>query len=141
MRTALLCALLVLIAPLSHAQISLPVTFEEGINYELTDFGGTMSQLVADPEDAENTVVASNRTAAAECFAGTTVAENSGFTPPIPFSEGNLTMSVRVWSPEAGVRVLFKVEEVGVPEINAETFTFTTVAMAWETLVFDFGNP
>ena len=50
-------------------------------------------------------------------------------------------MNVRVWSPEAGIRVLFKVEQVGAPEINAETFTFTTVAGAWETLTFDFANP
>jgi hypothetical protein len=85
--------------------------FEDEIDYELTDFGGT------------------------------TVAEDSGFTPPIPFAPGETEMNVRVWSPEAGVRVLFKVEEVGVPEINVETFSFTTVAMQWETIVFDLGNP
>jgi hypothetical protein len=62
MRNAILCALFVLMAPLSHAQISLPVTFEEAIDYELVDFGGNESQLVADPEDAENTVFARART-------------------------------------------------------------------------------
>ena len=50
-------------------------------------------------------------------------------------------MSVRVWSPEVGVRILFKVEQVGNPGINVETFSFTTVAEAWETIVFDFANP
>lgn len=128
-------------APPPKAEIALPVSFEEGVDYELNDFGGNESRLVADPEDATNTVVESVRTAGAECFAGTTVADKSGFAQPIPFAPGATTMSVRVWSPEAGVRVLFKVEEVGVPTVNVETFTFTTVAEQWETLVFDFGDP
>jgi hypothetical protein len=118
--------------------ISLPITFEEEIDYELTDFGGNASELVADPEDPSNTVVRSIRTAGAECFAGTTVAETSGFTEPIPFEPGATTMSVRVWSPEAGTRVRFKVEKVGDPTVSVEADVFTTQAMAWETLVFDF---
>jgi hypothetical protein len=121
--------------------VSLPITFEDAINYELTDFGGNASSIVADPTDATNTVVQSVRTAAAQCFAGTTVADATGFTAPIPFAPGATTMSVRVWSPAAGIPVLFKVEEVGVPTINVETLGVTTVAGAWETIVFDFGNP
>ena len=125
-------------------QVSLPVTFEdENVDYELTDFGGAVSMLVADPTDATNTVVETLRPAQppAECFAGTTVADATGFVDPIPFAPDETTMSVRIWSPEAGVRVLFKVEQVGNPGINVETFSFTTVAEEWETVVFDFANP
>ncbi len=121
--------------------VSLPVTFEDEIDYELTDFGGNASSLVDDPTDATNTVVQTIRTAGAACFAGTTVAEITGFTERIPFTADETEMSVRVWSPEAGIRVLFKVEEVGNPGLNVETLGVTTVAGAWETIVFDFGNP
>jgi hypothetical protein len=133
--------LLALVAPLAHAQITLPVTFEEEVDYELTDFGGAASELAADPTDPENTVARTVKPAGAECWAGTTVAARSGFSERIPFAPGATTMSVRVWSPEAGTRVLFKVEEVGVPTVNVETYATTTVGGAWETLVFDFGDP
>ena len=123
-------------------EITLPITFEdEDIDYELTDFGGNASVLVADPTDASNTVVQSTRTAGAECFAGTTVGEVTGFDERVPFAPGQTEMSVRVWSPEAGIRVLFKVEEVGNPGLNVETLAVTTTAGAWETMVFDFGDP
>ncbi|MDX1420762.1 MAG: hypothetical protein R3181_12400, partial [Rubricoccaceae bacterium] len=138
LQALLLCALLVLMAPLSQAQISLPITFEDPIDYELTDFGGNASSLVPDPEDPANTVVESVRTAAAECFAGTTVAEVSGFTEPLPFEPGMVRMNVRVWSPLAGVPVRFKVEEVGDPTVSVEAEVLTTVAGAWDTLVYDF---
>jgi|GEM_PF-3305082 len=142
MRPLLLGCLLLLAAPFAAAQIALPVTFEDsGLDYELTDFGGAASTLVADPTGATNTVVRTIRPASAECFAGTTVAEFSGFTAAIPFAPGATTMSVRVWSPAAGIRVLFKVEQVGNPGLFVETLRLTTVAGAWETLVFDFGNP
>jgi len=141
-RLLLVALAAVALASAPRAQsIALPVTFEDPINYELTDFGGNASSLVTDPTDAANTVVQSVRTAGAACFAGTTVAEVTGFTERIPFTPGATTMSVRVWSPAAGIRVLFKVEEVGNPGLNVETFSFTTVAGAWETIVFDFGNP
>ena len=141
LRVASCLALLALTAPASLAQVSLPVTFEADIDYELTDFGGAVSSFVADPTDPDNTVVQTDRPASAECFAGTTVADVSGLTERIPFTPDATTMSVRVWSPEAGIRVLFKVEEVGNPGLNVETFSFTAAAGAWETIVFDLGDP
>ncbi|OZC01788.1 T9SS type A sorting domain-containing protein [Rubricoccus marinus] len=122
--------------------VSLPIRFESGDAdyYELQDFGGNASTLVPDPEDASNTVVQSVRTATAACFAGTTVADRTGFTAPIPFASGATTMNVRVWSPEAGIPVLVKVEKAGTPEISVETVATTSVAGAWDVLVFDFAN-
>ncbi len=78
------------------------------------------------------------RTAGAECFAGTTVANTTGFTAPIPFAPGQTTMSVRVWSPLAGVPVRFKVEKFNDSGISVEAEVMTTVAESWETLVYDF---
>ncbi|MEM1043730.1 MAG: T9SS type A sorting domain-containing protein [Bacteroidota bacterium] len=137
-----LCALaaFALMAPVAQGQINLPVTFEDAIDYELVDFGGNASSLVADPNDASNTVVQSIRTMGAECFAGTTVADVSGFTSPIPFAPGETSLNVRVLSPAAGVQVKLKVEKFDDPTISVEADLFTTVAGDWETLVYDFTN-
>ncbi len=128
------------------AQMDLPVTFEEeGVDYGLVDFEGTASQLVADPEDATNTVVETTKNAGAATFAGTTLtsAEEGapqGFATPIPFSVGATTMSVRVWSPSVGTPVMLKVEKDDDPTVSVETLTDTRVAGAWDTLVFDFSQ-
>ena len=49
-------------------------------------------------------------------------------------------MSVRVWSPDAGIQVRLKVEDAADPTKSVETEATTTVANAWETLTFDFAN-
>ncbi|MBC6995410.1 T9SS type A sorting domain-containing protein [Neolewinella lacunae] len=140
--TLLLCLVLSTVLASVEAQgLNLPVTFEDtGLDYALTDFGGNASQIVADPTDATNRVVQSTKTVAAQLWAGTTVGGEVGFTAPIPFAAGATTMSVRVWSPTAGTPIRLKVEKAFDPTISVETETLTTVAMAWETLVFDFSN-
>lgn len=121
--------------------LTLPVTFDDGtIDYGLTDFAGTSSQIVADPTDGTNNVVETVRTTSAETFAGTTLGGTVGFENPLPFTSTETTMSVRVWSPVAGVPVRLKVEDSGDNTISVETETVTTVASDWETLVFDFSN-
>ena len=49
-------------------------------------------------------------------------------------------MSVRVWSPDAGIQVRLKAEDAADGTKSVETEATTTVAGAWETLVFDFAN-
>ncbi|MGY6562619.1 MAG: T9SS type A sorting domain-containing protein [Luteibaculaceae bacterium] len=120
--------------------IELPITFEDpDLNYELVDFDGTASVIVADPTDPTNTVVQTTKNTGAP-WAGTSVAANSGFAEPIPFSAGNTVMSLRVWSPTAGIPVRLKVEDVNAPTISVETQVNTTVASQWETLFFDFAT-
>ena len=50
-------------------------------------------------------------------------------------------MTLRVYSPAAGVRVRLKVENAGDNTISCETDAITTSAGAWETLTFNFANP
>jgi hypothetical protein len=122
------------------SEVDLPITFENpDIDYDLTDFDGTASMIVLDPTDANNMVVQTIKTTSAQPWAGTT-ASDIGLTNPIPFEEGSSKMTVRVWSPDAGIQVRLKVEKTGTPEISVETEATTTVAMDWETLEFDFSN-
>jgi hypothetical protein len=129
----------------SVRQMDLPVTFEEGdVDYGLADFAGASSMLVLDPDDEMNIVAQTTKNAGAETFAGTTLTSISGgfegFANPVPLAEGASTMSVRVWSPTSGTPVRLKVENVNDPGISVEAEVVTTVAAAWDTLVFDFSN-
>ncbi|MGB3798344.1 MAG: hypothetical protein WA952_00945, partial [Lewinella sp.] len=131
---------------LGDTPLDLPVTFEdEDVTYGLSDFAGASSQVVEDPTDAENTVAQTTKITGAETYAGTTITLDRGGSPfdpgfasAIPFTADTATVSVRVWSPTAGTPVRLKVEASNDPTISVETETNTTVAMAWDTLVFDF---
>jgi hypothetical protein len=114
-----------------------------GVVYTLTGFGGAEdSSLQPDPTNGTNTVVRVNRSATAETFAGTVVSTGPNLTVgTIPFSATNTRMTVRVYSPAAGIRVLLKIEDSADPANRfSETEAFTTVANAWETLTFNFAN-
>ncbi|MFN3802870.1 T9SS type A sorting domain-containing protein [Belliella pelovolcani] len=64
----------------------------------------------------------------------------TGFASPIPFTATDTRMSVRVWSPDAGIQVRLKVEDFQDPTKSVETEATSTVAGDWETLVFNFAN-
>ena len=119
--------------------LALPVTFDQaGINYAMTDFGGNSTVTAADPANAANNVKKTTKPNGAETWAGTTIGE--GFTAPLAFSATATQMSVRVYSPAAGLPVRLKVEDRNNNTHSVETEKLTTVANAWETLVFDFRN-
>ena len=121
--------------------VALPVTFDDaGVDYELQDFGGVITTLVADPNDGANTVASSNKPPGAELWGGTTVANVSGFTSALPFTATDTSMTVRVYSPDAGIPVRLKVEDKTNAGVSVETEALTTMANTWETLTFDFSN-
>ncbi len=115
---------------------------DPGTTYALRGFGGAEdSTVVADPTDAGNNVVQVNRSATAETFAGTVVSTGPNESiPVIPLDATNTEMTLRVYSPAAGIQVRLKVENSGNPGISVETEATTTVADTWETLTFDFTN-
>ena len=124
-----------------NGALNLPVTFEnEDLDYGLTDFGGNASEIVVDPTNPDNKVAKSIKTAGAELWAGTTVGGTTGFATAIPFASGSTKMSLRVWSPTAGIPVRLKVEAANDPSISVETEATVTVASQWQTLTFDFAN-
>ena len=119
--------------------LALPVTFDDGaVNYELIDFGGAITEDANDPTNAANKVKKTTKPAGAETYAGTTM--GAGFTTKIPFTASQTQMSVRVYSPAAGIRVRLKAEDRTNTTKSVETEAMTTLANTWETLVFDFAT-
>jgi len=121
--------------------VDLPITFDDPtVNYTTTDFGGNASAVVADPAGGTNQVLQVTKDVAAVFWAGTTLSTPAGLANPIPVSATNTQMTVDVYSPDAGIPVLFKIEDHTDGNISVETVANTTVANAWETLTFDFTN-
>ena len=124
-----------------NSRIDLPVTFDEpGVNYTVTDFGNNQTVDAVDPTNANNKVKKTTKVNGAETWAGTTIGTNTGFATAIPLTASASQMSVRVYSPAAGIRVLLKVEDHTNNQRSVETFATTTMAGEWETLIFDFNN-
>jgi len=125
-------------------QMNLPVSFDDSaIEYGLLGFDGSEdATIVVDPTNASNMVARVTKSANAGASSGVTVTAPAelGFSSPVPFIVDATTMSVRVWSPDAGIQVRLKVEDHNDPTHSVETNVNTTVANDWETLVFDFAN-
>ena len=119
--------------------LTLPVTFDQaGVNYTVVDFGNNQTIDAVDPGNAANNVKKTTKVNGAETWAGTTI--GSGFTSRIPFTASLTQMSVRVYSPAAGIRIRLKVEDRTNNARSVETEAMTQAANTWETLVFDFAN-
>lgn len=120
-----------------------PIDFSTpGVTYTLTGFGGAEdSTVVADPGDPTQQVARVVKSAVAELWAGTTVstAPNNAI-PPLPITASRTRMSVRVWSPHAGIAVRLKIEDAADPTHSVETEATASAANAWQTLTFDFAN-
>jgi MYXO-CTERM domain-containing protein len=108
----------------------------------LTGFGGAEdARLVADPTNAANIVARVVKSATAESSAGVTVSTGANNTVgTIPFTTTSTRMTVRVYSPRAGIPVRLKVEDAAEPTRSVETEALTTLVNTWETLTFDFAN-
>jgi hypothetical protein len=99
------------------------------------------STLVNDPAGGNNKVGRVVKPGSGVPFyCGTTVitVANGGFDP-IPFTNTATTMTVRVWSPDAGIPVRLKLEDITDGTKSVETEATTTV-VGWQTLSFDFAN-
>jgi hypothetical protein len=127
--------------PPGAAPISLPVTFDDpGVNYTVTDFGNNQTVDAVDPDNASNKVKKTTKLNGAETWAGTTIGTPVGFATPIPVTATSSKMSIRVYSPAAGIHVRLKIEDHNDNTRSVETEAITNAANTWETLVFDFNN-
>ncbi|MBC7399902.1 MAG: hypothetical protein H7289_08145 [Mucilaginibacter sp.] len=123
-------------------QIDLPVTFDDP-NFDLTtsDFGGNISSISTDPSNSTNKVLKAIKGNGSEVWAGTTIGTALGFATKIPLSVTSSKMSMRFYSPAAGLTMKLKLEDHANAAHSIETDVKTTVANAWETLIFDFNTP
>lgn len=117
----------------------LPITFESTtVNYNFNNFGGGEGNGVPiidnpDPNDVNNSAKVGSyiKVAGSQVWAGTSALLNEN----IDFST-TTSIAVDVWSPQAGIPVLFKIEQEGNPDVFVEVEQNTTVANQWETLEF-----
>lgn len=109
----------------------------EGDAPAFTGFGGASSSVIENPDaSGENTsakVAESLKPVGAETWAGTY------FDVPAPLDLATYpSISVKTWSPAAGIVVKLKLENQANADENFEVDVNSTVAEAWETLTFDF---
>jgi hypothetical protein len=132
---------ILLAATMPSTQMDLPVTFDDAaVNYSVIDFGNNASVMAADPANAANKVMKTTKPNGAETWAGTTMGTAAGFAKAIPINNTTSQMSVRVYSPAAGIKIRLKIEDAADGTKSVETEATSTVANAWETLIFDFKN-
>jgi hypothetical protein len=123
------------------SQIDLPVSFDlSTVNYAVTDFGDNLTIDAVDPTASSNKVKKTTKVNGAATWAGTTISTNNGFATRIPITSSATTMSARVYSPAAGLKIRLKIEDKDDNTKSVETDALTTKANEWETLVFDFSN-
>jgi len=129
-------------APAPPPPPSLPINFDDPVDYNLQPFGAeTSAVLGADPTDPANQVLCVTKLPGADCWAGTTIGGGDGcLADPIAFAPGTTTINVDVYSPVAGAPILVKVEDCADPTISSEIIVQTTAANTWETLSFDLSN-
>lgn len=119
--------------------VVLPITFENAsLNYAFLDFGGVATSKVANPDisgiNQSATVGKLIKTNGAEVWSGTTMVLDA----PIPFSPTQNKFRVKVWSPQSGITVKLKIENLTDANTNFEVDQQTTTSNAWEYLTYDF---
>ncbi|MFT5764075.1 MAG: hypothetical protein ACI8X3_001503, partial [Saprospiraceae bacterium] len=128
-----------LLSSFGYAQLSLPIDFESTtISYDFVDFDGGTATVIA---NLQSSGINTSATVAQIVRDGGQPWSGSKLTlaNPLDFSTNN-TFSMKVFSPAAGIPILFKLEGSGTAA--PEVITNTTVANAWETLTWDYtGQP
>ena len=120
----------------------LPLDFEStSLAYPFTDFAGAETSIIPNPFpggiNTSSTVVKMIKNVG-ETYAGSVI-QMAG---PIDFSS-NKIVTVKVWSPVAGKKLLLKFEGSPVDYDNGafETDATITKANEWEELTFDYTSP
>ena len=117
-----------------------PIEDFEGELPELTSFGNIPDvEVVANPDpsgaNTTDNVVKMTKSAGSETWAG------AFFDEVAPLDLDNYSkVKVDVWSPNSGIDVLLKLEDVNNPDNFHEVTLPTTTSNQWEELIFDFSD-
>ncbi|GAA4280712.1 hypothetical protein [Gaetbulibacter aestuarii] len=110
----------------------------EGPAPTFIDFGGAGTQVIANPDasgiNTSANVAALTKGNGAEVWAGSFFETGT----PIDLSTFS-SINVKTWSPKVGITVKLKLENVDA-SVTYEVDQTTTVANAWENLLFDFSS-
>jgi len=121
----------------SGSSLSSPIQSFDGDTPTLTPFGNAAIAIISNPDSSgENTtanVAQFTKPAGAEVWAGVTL--DTEVLDLTNYSK----ISFKSWSPTAGATVLVKLENADASVFH-EVSMNTTVANAWETLVYDFSG-
>lgn len=111
------------------------------VKYE--PFGDMVSAgQVDDPADAANKVVRLVKGPGSQVWAGTTIfTVDADKSVPAFDLAASKVVTLRVYSPAAGIPIMLKIEDAADPGIFLEKTVNTTLANAWETLSYDFASP
>ncbi len=120
--------------------LDLPLTFESGdLTYTWNGFGGATAGVIDNPDasggNTSDRVVQLTKEQGSMTWAGAAIA----LPGPIDLAT-TPQLTMKVWSPSAGIPVLLKVEDGNNPDIFIEVIVSTTVANAWETLTFNYSG-
>ena len=119
--------------------VELPLTFESAsLVYTFNNFGGANSSIINNPN--VNGINTSSKVARLIKDAGSQTWAGSAITMAAPIDFSTMTkIKVKVWSPQAGMTVLLKLENASATN-PIEIPATTTVANAWQELTFDFAG-
>ncbi len=124
--------------------IQMPINFEStALTYTWGGFGDATATVVTNPDKSganlSNKVVKMDKASGAQVWAGASLNLDSS----VNFTKGT-KVSISVWSPKVGAKILFKMEDSKSPKdgnnnpsVIVEVQASTTVANAWQTLTFD----
>ncbi|WP_372754483.1 PKD domain-containing protein [Labilibaculum sp.] len=120
--------------------LSIPMDFESSIlDYSWGEFGGSVMSVASNPSSSgintSATVAEVVKYSGGETWGGNYISLDD----VIDFST-NTSFQIKVYSPRAGVPVIFKVENDDDASVSFEETVNTTVANEWETLTFDFST-
>ena len=119
-------------------QVDLPIDVASTIDYTVTDFGVMLSEMVADPENPNNSCIKSVKSTGAASWAGTTVFTPDVLASFIPVTNEFATVTIRVYTPSAGIPILFKIENANNATWVCETlYSYTS---GWQWMEFDLTN-
>lgn len=118
--------------------LTLPMNFElPAVVYNWVNFDGGVATTVANPAPGginSSAQVGKMVKYPGQVWGGSVIT----LANPIPFAPSGNTFRMKVYSPRVGAKVLLKVENLTNGGISYEKEVLTTVANAWEELVFDY---
>ncbi|NJC26247.1 PKD domain-containing protein [Neolewinella antarctica] len=121
------------------AAITLPLDFEQSVDYVFTSFGGAGASVIDNPDVSDGNgsakVMEFRKGVGSETFGGSFI----DLDQAVNFTNGQ-TVKLKVWSPKIGAEIRIKMENTDNADENIEIFTTTTTSNQWEEVTLDFSG-